>query len=241
MNWTDKIDGAIAMNWQRARIALLALAAFVLLLVAGGLFGGAARAEGVGGKSAVAASPVPVGVVAAGSSWTGFHVGAALGGDWTRTEFTTNWDEGKSFSTENAIATVGFGWDLQVSNIVLGLMADVTASDFDHVQWQWFIGGRLGFLATPKTLVYGLVGYSEALDGQLAFKSLDTTRFDSIAGLTYGGGVEHVFANGWAVRGEYRYVQAGANAPDGKIDGLKDGSDVDTGSHQARIGIVKRF
>jgi outer membrane immunogenic protein len=118
----------------------------------------------------------------------------------------------------------------------------VTASDLNNTEWQWFVGARAGVLLTPKTLGYALVGYTETIDGQLAFKSIATTQFKDIAGFTYGGGVEQLLAQGWSIKAEYRYVQFGdETAPNGVKDGLKDGTDVESGAHQVRFGVLKRF
>lgn len=184
----------------------------------------------------------PLDEVAKAGGWTGFHVDAAVGYHWTRSEFETQWDGGKTIDADNLLLTAGAGWDAQIGNVVLGIMADVTASDLDNTEWQWFVGARGGVLVSPKTLVYGLVGYTETIDGQLAFKVIDATRFKDIAGLTYGGGLEHIVAQGWSLKAEYRYVQFGdETAPSGVIDGLKDGTDVESGAHQVRFGISKRF
>lgn len=196
-----------------------------------------ARADGLP-KSGL----VPVGEVAKAASWTGFHMDAYVGYGWNHSEFTP-WPGGDgAFNSKNVLLTAGVGWDAQLGNVVLGILADVTASDLDKTEWQWFVGARGGVLVTPKTLVYGLVGYTETIDGQLAFKAIDVTRFKDIAGLTYGGGIEHLFAQGWNLKAEYRYVQFGdETAPVGVKDGLKDGTDVESGAHQIRLGISKRF
>lgn len=178
--------------------------------------------------------------------WTGFHMDALVGYGWNRSDVTEQtgwWHTGPAtIDAANFMLTAGVGWDAQVGNVVLGVMADVTASNLNDTEWQWFVGARGGVLLAPKTLVYGLVGYTETIDGRLAFKSIETTRFKDIAGLTYGGGLEHIFAQGWSLKAEYRYVQFGdETAPDGVIDGLKDGTDVESGAHQVRIGISKRF
>jgi outer membrane immunogenic protein len=174
--------------------------------------------------------------------WTGFHVDGSVGYGWGRSEFTP-WSGGEgAFNSDNVLLTVGVGWDAQIGNMVLGVMADVTASDIDNTEWQWFVGARAGVLVAPKTLVYGLVGYTETIDGQLAFKSIAVTNFKDIAGLTYGGGIEHLYVQGWSLKAEYRFVQFGdETAPNGVKDGLKDGTDVETGAHQVRFGVSRRF
>ncbi len=175
-------------------------------------------------------------------SWTGFHLDAGVGYGFTRTEFDAVADGTNTLDKQNVLISAGMGWDLQMSNIVLGVMADVTASHIDDPRWQWFAGARLGFLATPRTLVYGLVGYTEDIDGKLAFQAAEITSIKDLAGLTAGGGLEHCFGGGWCGKGEYRYVSFGReHAPDGVIDGLVDGSRIDSGEHQVRAVLSKRF
>jgi opacity protein-like surface antigen len=173
--------------------------------------------------------------------WTGFHVDGSMGWGATRSEFETGGGS-KSINADNVLITGGVGWDAQIGNMVLGIMADMTASDINNPEWQWFVGARAGVLVAPKALVYGLFGYSETIDGQLAFKSVAVTSFKDIAGLTYGGGIEHLYVQGWSLKAEYRYVQFGdETAPKGVIDGLKDGTDVESGAHQVRFGVSRRF
>lgn len=174
-------------------------------------------------------------------SWTGFHIDAAVGYGFTRTEFEAIGSDGK-LNTENLVGTAGLGYDLQLSNIVVGLLADVTISDFQDIRGQWFVGARGGVLLTPRTLAYALAGYTEEIDGKLAFQAVDTTKLQDMAGLTLGGGLEHMMSGGWAAKAEYRYVSFGReHAPEGVIDGLVDGSRIDSGEHQVRLGLSKRF
>jgi outer membrane immunogenic protein len=174
--------------------------------------------------------------------WTGFYAGASVGYGFTRTEYDSVADGTGTLSKENVLGTAGIGWDLQMSNMVVGIMADITARDVSDPSYQWFIGARGGVLITPRTLVYALAGYTEELDGTLAFKSADTTKLQDLAGLTLGGGLEHMLAPGWTAKAEYRYVSFGReHAPDGAIDGLVDGSKIDSGEHQVRLGVNRRF
>lgn len=207
------------------------------------------RADGIGSSPSAIAGPL--GSIGSGP-WTGFYVGGGVGGAWTKSEFTEQWNGDQSLSKDNLLGTAVAGFDVQPwPGFLVGIMGDITVSDMSKARatgsamdadWQWFVGVRLGVLPQPKTLVYGYVGYTEAIDGELSFKSnWDKTKWD-IAGLTYGGGVEHIFYGNWAARLEYRYTQLGDHtAPNGVIDGLKDGTDVDSGSHAVRAVVLYRF
>ncbi|BCA94468.1 hypothetical protein TUM19329_08290 [Legionella antarctica] len=64
--------------------------------------------------------------------------------------------------------------------------------------------GRVGILAKPNTLVYGLVGPTEA-------KYLLSTRRDWKLGVTSGAGFEHKFNEHWSVLAEYRFTHLNFN------------------------------
>lgn len=79
------------------------------------------------------------------------------------------------------------------------------------------IGGRLGYLVTPNTLIYGLGGYTQAsFDGQVdlsyfiffvgAPQTLSLRVADELHGYFLGGGGEVKVADNVALRLEYRYT-----------------------------------
>lgn len=222
------------------------LAAVAVMLLAVG-YCHDARAEGL-----PKASLVPIGEIAKSGSWTGFNAYGAVGYGWTKSDFdAVSSGDPNSINANAAMLTGGVGYDVQLSSFVFGLMADVSWSNLDaawkakdalQANGEWFVGARAGILPTTHTLVYGLFGYTEKIDGHLSFTSAATTDLGNLAGLTYGGGIEHIFAAGWAVRAEYRFVQLGHDtAPMGKIDGIADGTTIDTGEHQFRLGVVYHF
>lgn len=82
---------------------------------------------------------------------------------------------------------------------------------------MWTIGGRLGYLVTPRVLVYGLAGYSQLnLDGELDAKFSDplggphstnanVSINERVDGWTVGGGVEAKLEKRLSLKLEYRY------------------------------------
>jgi len=80
----------------------------------------------------------------------------------------------------------------------------------------WSIGGRLGYLLTPNTLIYGLGGYTEAkFGGQVDLDYLNLATGpqtlslrvpDELRGYFIGGGGEVRIASNVALRLEYRYA-----------------------------------
>ena len=134
------------------------------------------------------------------------------------------------------LGRIGAGYDYQFdgSSVVVGIFGDYTFSGIESkaslgiTNWQqipgdlaasykikaensWFVGGRLGWLVNPDTLVYGLVGYSE-----VDFKAKGTLDFGRISpdplsygwskgGLTWGGGFETNITDTISTKLEYRY------------------------------------
>ena len=156
-------------------------------------------------------------------------------------------DDG-DLETESFFGTVGAGYDMQVNqSLVVGIFGDYSfASDATAnlsggggfidggfvidasfaIGDNWFIGGRVGYLVTPETLFYGLVGYSQfdvgaKLDAHggagpvagRAYGRWSGTR----GGVTGGAGVETMFTKNISGRLEYRYANIGSfgvNGPD---------------------------
>jgi len=149
--------------------------------------------------------------------WTGFYVGAGLGGGAAlQTQTLTDIGFGTFSETTGAggvLASAIAGYDVRVSpTIVAGAFIDADISNmsnpdfgalslpFDH-RYSLSIGGRLGFLATPATLWYVTAGYTRA---NFAFEILGNFDFD---GVFFGAGVETRLPGNWSLRGEYRYTQ----------------------------------
>ncbi len=135
---------------------------------------------------------------------------------------------------EGWMGRIGGGYDYQFdsSEFVVGIFGDYTFSDIDttvtlgigpvggpglsagykiETENSWFVGGRVGYLVNPDTLIYGLVGYSE-----IDFKARGLLEFgdDEGGGLRYGwtqggiawgGGVETKITENLTAKLEYRY------------------------------------
>ena len=86
--------------------------------------------------------------------------------------------------------------------------------------WDASLRARVGFLLTPRTLVYSTGGLailreeiSATCDGAFPVGWCSVPNGDSQAatvyGWTAGGGIERMIAPTWIVRGEYRYSDYG--------------------------------
>ncbi|HEY1245154.1 MAG TPA: porin family protein [Hyphomicrobiaceae bacterium] len=163
--------------------------------------------------------------------WTGFYVGAGVGGGAVIHDVTVNdVDFGRShfdgIGGDGVFGTAIVGWDLQVSpNTVIGLFVDYDFSDIssdfsvldrtirssiDH-DHSWSVGGRIGLLSSPSTLWYATGGYTQA-----RFEGSTTVSFDdgdvrasrdrTFDGFFVGGGVDtRLAASNWFLRLEYRF------------------------------------
>lgn len=76
---------------------------------------------------------------------------------------------------------------------------------------MWSLGGRVGFLATPRTMVYGLAAYTRQTIGVLAYLDSDPTGFqellegeDTRDAVTIGAGIETMLTDRISAKIEYR-------------------------------------
>jgi outer membrane immunogenic protein len=189
---------------------------------------GNAAADGIVDRRAPIAASEPVVI----PSWTGFYVGAGIGGGAVVHDMSLRDDIGTIASLdgiggEGVLGTAIVGWDWQLGpKSVLGVFVDYDFSDIstdfrvpglfgssiDH-DHSWSIGGRLGWLATPTTLLYATGGYSEARFSGFA----DFSDFAGLGGISdhrtftgwfAGAGVDtRIAASNWFLRLEYRFTQ----------------------------------
>lgn len=122
-------------------------------------------------------------------SWTGFHLGAGAGYNWSNVDVEGSYDYygdcpdyacsdnfGSDDDLGSAIALIDAGADYQfLDNIVIGIGADFsmgssseTSDDADgfaidsEIGNTWSIYSRLGFALDDRFLAYGLVGWTWA-------------------------------------------------------------------------------
>ncbi len=138
----------------------------------------------------------------------------------------------------NAFGTIQVGYDrLFASRFVLGAFADYDFYPDNHLDvpggsvernGSWTAGGRLGYLITPRTLVYGLGGYSQMHIDADATQDDNLNRVKALAdvaavaggpgahfsedldGWTVGGGIEtklDAIDKRLSFKIEYRYSQ----------------------------------
>lgn len=187
------------------------------------------------GTNAPAAAPA---TPALKPSWTGFYVGAGIGGDAIapHVEGTVPAADlainGSGLGGADVGGTFMLGYDRQiVPNLVVGAFGlidiatnggvkfsasavggDALTSDMAAVNWGWTVGGRVGYLVSPQTLVYLLGGYSGTTLHSVTYGNTGLTATGPTPeyhGATFGGGFERFFTDTISARAEYRVTHLG--------------------------------
>jgi outer membrane immunogenic protein len=188
---------------------------------------GQAAADGLPNRGGVRGpdGPEPVGTW----NWTGFYVGAGIGGGTTEIDVNGVNADGDGF-----LGTVIIGYDRQFApGWVAGVFADfdfsdISVADVDQT-FSWAIGARLGGLITPKTLLYATGGYTQTeLEGGLE---------GTADGFFVGAGLEHMLRDNWSLRLEYRYSEFEADV---EVGGVAAG-DAEVTSHTGRLVLSYKF
>src|SRR5205809_4175883 len=206
----------------------LATTAFVVLA------GASAGAADMYARPAPAYTPAPA--PAPLYTWTGLYWDANVGYSWGQSKFDATLTGVGTFSRSTdlngAIGGAQFGYNYQFGAWVLGLETDIQASGqsrsstlgtlppvtvtTDHkLEWFGTARPRLGFLATPNTLLYGTAGaaYGQVKDSatiNIAGVGAATATFQDVkAGWTAGAGIEGAFGGGWSAKLEYLYMDLG--------------------------------
>ncbi len=189
-------------------------------------------------------------------NWTGFYVGAHIGGAFSGSD---------SFATDN-LAVVGaqrdgsflgggqIGADYQFApNWLVGVEGQIsglsdnrrtftdTASGStlrDRSDWLASVTGRLGYTWGPGLLyVKGGVAFRDdnGLTGNGAFLPGVTDR--DATGYTVGGGLEYMFAPAWSAKIEYQYYNFGTTTAVTPVAALSYKDDL----HTVKAGINYHF
>jgi outer membrane immunogenic protein len=174
--------------------------------------------------------PIPAtsGYIPAQFFWTGFYIGAGIGGSWDKATFI----DPLSGANTASPAPKGFlfsgisGINYQFGSVVVGAEADFTGtwakgSAVDAVNntlstqvfWTASIVGRVG-MAFDRLLIYGKGGAAFDYDRDTATLPAGTSDVGSLyrVGWTVGGGVEYAVTDHWTGRFEYDYLRFPAKA-----------------------------
>ena len=166
-------------------------------------------------------------------------------------------------SLEGAAFGVGVGYDFNLGSVVAGIEGEFTESTAEQendetvdgvaftsgveVGRDLYIGGRIGFLAAPSTLVYAKAGYTNTSVEANVDGGGDRFEFDTnIDGYRLGAGVEQLFGPNVYGKLEYRYSNYSNLdfSDDFDLDDLESDdfdTDIDLDRHQVMGGIGFRF
>ncbi len=210
---------------------------------------------------AAASAIVAVPAVAQETDFSGPWVAGVAGYD--RNQSGSSQDDGVNAdldqNAEGIIYGVQAGFDADMGTMVVGAEAELTDSTADSTYSDpytnfglgtvdagrdIYVGGRIGFKATPQTLVYGKGGYSF---GRFNFVGTDgTTDYSEnidANGWRVGAGVEQKLGGNAFAKVEYRYTNYNRAEIDFEATGVADSDrfDIDTDRHQVMAGVGWRF
>lgn len=228
-----------------ARLTHFAAASFaVAMTTTTALAGGPAPAP--------VAPPVTAPVAPAVYDWSGPYAGVTLSfnkGNFGNDGIFPGDGEGE---LDGGAAGIVLGYDFQNGNWVFGAELNVSGSRIDgveecsnpafdcgvEVERYGSLRGRLGYLAAPRTLLYGTAGFAAAdvygyTDGP-AGENGETNRLN---GAVYGIGFEQMISNRFSIRGAV--LRHDFNESDFNTDILY--QDVDVDFTTIEFGGVMRF
>jgi outer membrane immunogenic protein len=146
--------------------------------------------------------------------WTGFYVGADVGGVWGQGKLTA----GTYTSTVHTSSVLGGGfggYNYQINKFIVGLQGGIdgmgaTATNSVGIgmreTYLASVDARLGY-ACDRILVYAIGG--GAFTNTTHWGSSTNFPGGNQTGYDVGGGVEYAFLPNWTVRAEYRYYDFG--------------------------------
>lgn len=190
---------------------------------------------------------------------SGFRIGAIGGLDIVRPGSTEDSNiDGDDQSIEGFLYGIEAGYDIPLGGAVLGIEAELsdstaktTTSTSDPNFFGYgevksgrdiYVGARLGFEASPGTLVYAKGGYTNARLNVLASDGETSLRENfQLDGWRLGAGVEQSIGRNTYAKLEYRY----SNYTDADFEfangDVTDRFSVDTDRHQIVAGVGFRF
>jgi len=162
-------------------------------------------------------------------SWTGFYIGADIGGGWSELNSTTVAGAAFNSSAAGVVGGGRIGYNYQINQFVIGLEGDFYGTGIGQTKyfpsidatvntsqnWLASINGVAGF-AIDRTLLYVIGGVAWA-DASSAFTpgasyngAANFTVSHTYTGYDIGGGVAYAFTPNWIGHVEYRHYGFGS-------------------------------
>jgi outer membrane immunogenic protein len=172
--------------------------------------------------------PPPAAYTPQAINWTGFYVGAHLGGAWSN----ANWTNPVSGLSDNLRKAGVFGGaqmgvNYQFDSIVFGVEGDFSgtslkpsdadAAGFAHstsTNWTSTVTGRLGYVVN-QALFFAKGGVAFADERDTVTSPLgvsSSTGTTTQVGWTAGGGLEYALDRNWSAKIEYDYLGFGSRS-----------------------------
>lgn len=203
-------------------------------------------------------------VIAPAPAWSGFYFGASggYGHNWSKNKYRddTPFSSSVSESADGGLVSSVFGFDRQIGDrLVIGAFADFDWSDIERgdlsiqnnmtITRAWSVGGRLGVLVSPRMMLFGTAGFTQAHfrnNGWWDIDSGGTTyegrRSANFNGYFLGGGLEVMLGSNFFLRGEVRYADYGEEKTNVGTDGSTSWVDKeDAELITTRLGIVYKL
>ena len=194
-------------------------------------------------------------------AFTGPYVQAEVGWDKSRSGSSVDIDDTRDTkqSIDGLLYGAGVGFDAALgSNLRVGAEAEISDStakwDRDPAANTFnlgrvstgrdlYVGGKVGFVASPQTMLYVKGGYTNARFNVLGTDGTNSSRehFDA-DGWRLGAGAEYAFGSNTFAKLEHRY----SNYNEGEVDFPGDTPDsnrfdIDTDRHQVVAAVGLRF
>ena len=209
-------------------------------------------------QAADMALKAPPPVLAPVWTWTGFYIGADVGGDWARDVVRPAIADGGVFPRDNLITphnvtgagTVGYNFQSGV--VVYGIEGDLGylsirgnskdllgGTEVDFIGSNGFYGdvtGRVGY-TFDRLLLYTKGGYAFYNGSVMTTTLIPGFTVGSASfsgGWTYGGGLEYKITQDWSAKGEYQFFDFGT-----KTATLTSGAGVFPYSNRLTVQTVK--
>ncbi|MEO0062077.1 MAG: hypothetical protein RLZZ08_637 [Pseudomonadota bacterium] len=214
----------------------------------------------IAATASVAALSAPA--AAQDANWSGPWIAGIAGYDINKAGSSNDVDNvNNDQSAEGLTYGAAAGYDMDMGNLVVGAEAEVTDSTADadnpsgldsenfglgqvSAGRDLYVGGRIGFKATPNTLVYAKGGYTNARYNYLGNDgTTDYTTNIDVDGWRAGAGVEQKIGTNTFAKIEYRYSNYSKGEIDFEAPNVADSDrfNVDLDRHQVVVGVGMRF
>ncbi|TPG52799.1 outer membrane protein [Sphingomonas glacialis] len=192
------------------------------------------------------------------ATFTGPRAGVILGYDKLQPGRGPNSDIDSNRKADGLTYGGDIGYDAAFHGVVVGVEGEVTGSTADvsnaptsagalgygrvKTGRDLYVGGRLGYVVAPKTMIYAKGGYTNARLDLTANNGTTTTgNHYNLDGYRVGAGVEQKIGRTTYAKVEYRYSNYGDARLEYANGGNTNNFDVNTDRHQVVVGLGVRF